>query len=100
MGLDPKALTEAWNAITAKHGEAVCALLVSVDDDKGKVLAYAGVPAGLSSKIKANEWVGAALAAVGGKGGGKPTAAQGQGPDTAKASDALKLAEEFATMKL
>jgi len=100
VGLDPKALTEAWNAITAKHGEAVCALLVSVDDDKGKVLAYAGVPAGLSSKIKANEWVGAALAAVGGKGGGKPTAAQGQGPDTAKASEALKLAEEFAAMKL
>lgn len=61
---------------------------------------HAGVPAAVSSKLKANEWVNSALAVLGGKGGGKPTAAQGQGSDTAKASEALQVAEQFASMKL
>lgn len=100
VGIDAKALTEAWNAITGKHGDNLCALLVSVDDEKQKVLAYAGVPNNFVAKIKANEWVGAALAVVGGKGGGKPTAAQGQGQETGKADEALQVAEQFATMKL
>lgn len=43
---------------------------------QGKALAYAGVPDAIVSKLKANEWVGAALAPLGGKGGGKPASAQ------------------------
>lgn len=41
-----------------------------------QVLAFAGVPEALTSKLRANDWVNAALGELGGKGGGKPTAAQ------------------------
>lgn len=58
------------------------------------------MPAAVSSKLKAGDWVNAALAVLGGKGGGKPTAAQGQGPNVDKAADALAAAEQFAAMKL
>jgi alanyl-tRNA synthetase len=59
-----------------------------------------GVPAGTSSKLKANEWVNSALTLLGGKGGGKPTVAQGQGGDISKAADALAAAQQFAALKL
>jgi hypothetical protein len=37
VGTDAKAVGEAWNAITAKHGSKLCALLLSKDTEKGKV---------------------------------------------------------------
>ena len=40
------------------------------------------------------------LAPLGGKGGGKPTKAQGSAADTAKLSDVLELATKFAQSKL
>ncbi len=52
----------------------------SICAGKGKVLVWAGVPAGLSKALHAGQWAGDALGVLGGKGGGKPTAAQGQGP--------------------
>lgn len=61
---------------------------------------YAGVTTATSSKLKANEWVNVALEVLGGKGGGKPLLAQGQGSEVAKAAEALKAAEEFAALKL
>lgn len=59
-----------------------------------------GVPTSTSSKLKANEWVNSALTVLGGKGGGKPTVAQGQGNEFTKAADALAAAEQFAGLKL
>ncbi|KIZ04229.1 alanyl-tRNA synthetase [Monoraphidium neglectum] len=100
VGTDPKALAQAVTAITSKHGDALAALLISVDAEKGKVLAYAGVPDGLLPKIKAPEWLTAALSVVGGKGGGKPGGAQGQGSDVDKAADAVAAAEAFAALAL
>jgi hypothetical protein len=41
-----QALAQAVTAITSKHGDALAALLISVDAEKGKVLAYAGEGAG------------------------------------------------------
>jgi len=96
----PQALAQAVTAITAKHGDALAALLISVDADKGKVVAYAGVPDGLLPKLKAPEWLTAALAAVGGKGGGKPGGAQGQGGEVGGADEALAAAERFAALAL
>lgn len=52
-----------------------CALS-SVLASLAQVLAFAGVPEALTSKLKANEWVNAVLGVLGGKGGGKPTSAQ------------------------
>lgn len=74
--------------------------LLHVCAAKGKALAYAGVPDSLSKQLNAVEWVKGPLAALGGKGGGKPTTAQGQGPNVEKVPDAIRAAEEFAQLKL
>lgn len=42
VGVDPKAVSDAWTGIEKKHGDKVAALFVSVDETKGKALAYAG----------------------------------------------------------
>jgi alanyl-tRNA synthetase len=41
-----------------------------------------------------------ALTVLGGKGGGKPTNAQGMGPAVEKVDEAQAAAEEFAKLKL
>jgi len=64
------------------------------------VCVFAGVPAATSAKLKANEWVNSALTVLGGKGGGKPTIAQGQGNEFGKAAEAMAAAEQFAGLKL
>ncbi|PRW58002.1 alanine--tRNA ligase isoform A [Chlorella sorokiniana] len=97
VGLDSKALQEAWNAIQKKH-PALPVLFVSAGEDKA--MAYAGVPQDLSKELPAGEWVKEALTQLGGKGGGKPTTAQGSGPDVAKVDDALAAATKLAGLKL
>ena len=67
---------------------------------KGKVLAYAGVPDALTKKLHAGQWVNHVLAVLGGKGGGKPGNAQGQGIAIDKVSEARIAAIQFATPKL
>jgi hypothetical protein len=42
VGVDPKAVADAWMRIEKKHGDKLAALFVSVDESKGKALAYAG----------------------------------------------------------
>ncbi|KAL4446750.1 hypothetical protein ABPG77_007994 [Micractinium sp. CCAP 211/92] len=97
VGLDAKAIQEAWNAIQKKHA-TLPVLFVSAGEDKA--LAYAGVPQDLSKQLPAGEWVKEALTALGGKGGGKPTNAQGTGPEVGKVDEALALATSFASVKL
>lgn len=48
----------------------------------------------------AGDWVKEALAILGGKGGGKPTNAQGMGPAVEKLGDAEAAATAFAKLKL
>ena len=67
---------------------------------KGKALAWAGVPSSLCRQLSAGDWVKGPLAALGGKGGGKPSSAQGQGPHIHKLPEAMKAADEFARTKL
>lgn len=67
---------------------------------KGKVLAYTGVPADLSKRMPAGNWLKVALEVLGGKGGGKPTNAQGQGPDIEKLPEAMQAAKEYANKTL
>ena len=42
VGVDTKAVADAWTRIEKKHGDKLAALFVSVDESKGKALAYAG----------------------------------------------------------
>jgi len=68
-------------------------MLFSVDEAGGKVAISAAVPDFLVQKgLKAGDWVRDAAAAVGGKGGGKPDAAQGGGTEVAKVREALAAA--------
>ena len=67
---------------------------------KGKALAWAGVPNSLCKQLSAGDWVKSPLAILGGKGGGKPSSAQGQGPNIDKLPEAMKAADEFAVSKL
>ncbi|KAL4516656.1 hypothetical protein Ndes2437A_g00784 [Nannochloris sp. 'desiccata'] len=97
VGLDVKALQEAWNAIQKRH-PGLAVMFFAEGDGKG--LAYAGVPDDLSKKLPAGEWVKAALEVLGGKGGGKPTNAQGMGPKVEAIDDAAKVAADLAALKL
>ena len=97
IGLDVKALQEAWNAIQKQH-PTLAVMFFSEGDGKG--LAYAGVPQEISKKLPAGEWVKVALEVLGGKGGGKPTSAQGMGPNVEAIDDAAKAAALLAAMKL
>ncbi|CAG9461148.1 unnamed protein product [Pedinophyceae sp. YPF-701] len=94
-GIDGKTLGEAFVAITKAHAD-MCALFVSADADKGKVLALAGVPESVQAKLKANDWVKWVLEVLGGKGGGKPGLAQGTGPNMDKADEALEAGKKLA----
>ena len=67
---------------------------------KGKVLVYTGVPADLSKRMPAGSWLKVALDVLGGKGGGKPTNAQGQGPDIDKLPKAMEAAKQHAAKTL
>ncbi|KAL6774483.1 TSA1 [Auxenochlorella protothecoides x Auxenochlorella symbiontica] len=97
VGLDAKAVQEAWNAIAKAH-PSLPVLLASAGEDKA--LVFAGVPKELAPGFPAGEWLKAALGAIGGKGGGKPTFAQGMGPEVGKLDEALAVAGKLATLKL
>ena len=62
----------------------------------GKVQVSACVPKALVGKLKAGEWLNAALGPLGGKGGGKPTSATGSGPQLERLPEALAAAKELA----
>eukprot|EP00891_Asterochloris_glomerata_P009564 jgi/Astpho2/9564/fgenesh1_pm.00146_%23_11_t len=98
-GLDVKAMQEAWNAVQKEHPGLPLAIF-SVDQGKGKALLYAGVPESLSSKLNAGAWAKPVLEVLGGKGGGKPTGAQGQGPNVDKIQEAMDKARELAEERL
>lgn len=64
------------------------------------MLVYAGVPNGLVPKLNAQNWAAAALEPLGGRGGGKPYAAQGQGLKLEALPEAMAAAAEFARVRL
>jgi alanyl-tRNA synthetase len=86
-GLDPKSLRSEIDAMKQRLGSGVGAL-VAVNDGRASVAV--GVTDDLVGQVSAVELVKAAVAALGGQGGGgRPDMAQGGGPDGAKAKDAL-----------
>jgi alanyl-tRNA synthetase len=86
-GLDPKDLRSTVDTMKQRVGSGVAAI-VAVNDGRASVAV--GVTDDLTGQISAVELVKAAVAALGGQGGGgRPDMAQGGGPDGSKASDAL-----------
>jgi alanyl-tRNA synthetase len=86
-GLDPKSLRSEIDALKQRVGSGV-AVLVAVNEGRGSVAV--GVTDDLTGQISAVDLVKAAVAALGGQGGGgRPDMAQGGGPDGSKAQEAL-----------
>ena len=54
----------------------------------------------VSHGLKADEWVKAVSNVIGGKSGGKDVSAQASGPHIDRLQEAIRVAEEFAKMKL
>jgi alanyl-tRNA synthetase len=86
-GFDPKGLRAAVDDMKKRVGSGIGAL-VAVNDGRASVAV--GVTDDLAGQVSAVDLVKAAVAALGGQGGGgRPDMAQGGGPDGAKAHDAL-----------
>jgi alanyl-tRNA synthetase len=87
-GLDPKGLRAAVDDMKKKLGSGIWAL-IAVNDGRASVAV--GVTDDLAGHVNAVELVKAAVAALGGEGGGgRPDMAQGGGPNGDKAADALQ----------
>lgn len=77
------------------------ALFISVDADAKRIFCLASVPKdAIDRGLKANEWIQNISTAINGKGGGKPESAQASGTNYENAEEVLKLAKEFASLKL
>jgi len=95
VGTDADALRAGTTAAQQQHGCAMA--VVSADVDKDKVMVYVSVPPELEAKgLDCKAWLTAALAPVGGKGGGGKGLAQGQFAGVAKTDEALAAARQFA----
>lgn len=86
-GLDPKGLRAAVDDMKKRLGSGIGAL-IAINDGRASVAI--GVTDDLSGQVSAVDLVRAAVAALGGQGGGgRPDMAQGGGPDGSKAKEAL-----------
>ncbi|HVM37996.1 MAG TPA: alanine--tRNA ligase, partial [Sphingomicrobium sp.] len=86
-GLDPKGLRAEVDSMKQRLGSGVAAL-VAVNDGRASVAV--GVTDDLAGEISAVDLVKAAVAALGGQGGGgRPDMAQGGGPEGRKAAEAV-----------
>lgn len=95
-----KALDAALKQVRSLNPES-SAMFVSIDADSKKIFCLTSVPKSAVEKgLKANEWVQHISTALNGKGGGKPESAQASGSNYENIDEVLKLAMEFAKVKL
>ena len=91
-GLDSKSLRSTVDVMKQRVGSGIAAL-VAVNEGRASVAV--GVTDDLAGQVNAVELVKAAVAALGGQGGGgRPDMAQGGGPDASKAAEALAAVKE------
>lgn len=72
----------------------------TVNPKKLRTLVTTAVAPELVGKLNASDWARHVSAVLGGKGGGKPEVAQGQGPNVDQTEAAAKAAADFAKEKL
>ena len=86
-GFDPKGLRAAVDDMKKRLGSGI-GVLVAINDGRASVAV--GVTDDLAGQVSAVELVKAAVATLGGQGGGgRPDMAQGGGPDGSKAKEAI-----------
>ncbi len=87
-GFDPKGLRAAVDEMKKRLGSGIGAIVAI---NEGRASVAVGVTDDLLDQVNAVDLVKAAVAALGGQGGGgRPDMAQGGGPDGSKAADALQ----------
>ncbi len=96
-GAHAKSLREAVDQLKSSLGDAVI-LLAAIND--GKVQIIGGVTDGCVNKVKAGDLVRFASGIVGGKGGGKPTMAQGGGANPGNLTKALSDSKDWIVSNL
>ena len=98
-GNNSKAVAGAINYIKNLKNKA--ALFISVDESSSRVSHQCVVPKEFAKAgFKAIDWATVVADKVGGKKGGKDVSAQGSGTEIAAVDEALKLADEFAKLKV
>jgi alanyl-tRNA synthetase len=86
-GFDPKGLRSAVDDMKKRLGSGIAAL-IAVNDGRASVAV--GVTDDLAGRVNAVDLLKAAVATLGGQGGGgRPDMAQGGGPDASKSKEAL-----------
>ncbi|XP_067853739.1 alanine--tRNA ligase, cytoplasmic isoform X2 [Heptranchias perlo] len=99
-GAPAKALNEALKLFKT-HSPQTAAMLFAVDSDAGTITCLCQVPKDVVSRgLKASDWVGHISELLDGRGGGKDMSAQATGKNINSLDKALKLATEFAKLKI
>ncbi|KAM4720737.1 alanine--tRNA ligase, cytoplasmic [Rhinophrynus dorsalis] len=99
-GASAKALNESLKLLKSQSPQTA-AIIFSVDNDAGKITCLCQVPQEKADKgLKANEWVQQVSDLMDGKGGGKDTSAQATGRNVGCLAEVLRLAQDFASLKL
>lgn len=95
-----KALDAALKQVRTLNPDCA-AMFVSVDIDTKKIFCLTSVPKkAIENGLKANEWVQHISTTINGKGGGKAESAQASGSNYENVNEVLKMALEFAKLKL
>jgi len=99
LGGDRGALEQAVKTIRDTCPRA--AVMLFSPDETGKVSIMSSVPEeSIKKGLNAGEWLREAAGLMGGKGGGRPDAAQGAGSDASKLKEAIAAARLTANRKL
>ncbi|NWH50401.1 SYAC protein, partial [Fregata magnificens] len=99
-GASAKALNESLKLFKT-YSPKTATMLFTVDNEAGRITCLCQVPQETASKgLKASQWVQEVSGLMDGKGGGKDVSAQATGKNVGCLQEALKLATDFARLRL
>ncbi|NXB11176.1 SYAC protein, partial [Cnemophilus loriae] len=99
-GASAKALNESLKLFKTNSPQTA-AMLFAVDNEAGRITCLCQVPQETANKgLKASQWVQEVSGLMDGKGGGKDISAQATGKNVGCLQEALKLATDFAKLRL
>ncbi|NXT39206.1 SYAC protein, partial [Pelecanoides urinatrix] len=99
-GASAKALNESLKLFKT-YSPQTATMLFTVDNEAGRITCLCQVPQETAKKgLKASQWVQEVSGLMDGKGGGKDVSAQATGKNVGCLQEALKLATDFARLRL